>query len=533
MQGLHLPTQTHIRPSCASKIEEYHCDHCNNKLILRSGAKRAPHFAHRIKCKMINEIKPKISKCVHCNNESSYTDNEYIWRKEYADKIMYFKQECDLCKYGQIYLNQRGAGCGKTYESVQLMNDPRFQSKTIFIYLTKMHSAKEVIYNEIQQQTKTFKYLKMEENDASGKQYKISFLKNNSTYISVFIGTIDSFTYAMVDKTVLIDDEDYFRGIVHSIQHGNIVSPELVRYAQKNMHLNRKCLVIIDEAQDLGPEYIQAFESLITKTNIDVYVIGDKLQSIWGRNNIYTYMEHNTLTIPVQRNNGRNHVMRFHNELFKDFVNNVIDFRKYRLPPIEAICNKPGCVHDTEIPYHIFQTQDYDYTSDNVLNYMKKEIELHNYLPHNFLIIFPILKNNVLADVLRSKIQRFWEHRLKENENKVHVFLHRSIEGETIQLKDSEKATRILSIHTSKGNGCEVVFLMGMTERALNIFSKGTGNLVYDSLLHVAITRQKKSLYIGLDNDYDDIYRRLNFKCLLHGQERATIIPGVKEVNCN
>ena len=112
-----------------------------------------------------------------------------------------------------------------------------------------------------------------------------------------------------------------------------------------------------------------------------------------------------------------------------------------------------------------------------------------------------------MADVLHSKIQRFWEQRLGTKEK--HIYLHRSVEGQTIQLKDSEKATRILSIHTSKGNGCEVVFLLGCTEKALRIFSKQTGNLVYDSLLHVAITRQKKSLYIGLDNDYDDVYRRV------------------------
>jgi superfamily I DNA/RNA helicase len=111
-----------------------------------------------------------------------------------------------------------------------------------------------------------------------------------------------------------------------------------------------------------------------------------------------------------------------------------------------------------------------------------------------------------LAEVLHSKIQRFWTKRLGPDK---HIYLHRSVEGQTINLKESENATRILSIHTSKGNGCEVVFLLGCTEQALRVFSKQTGNLVYDSLLHVAITRQKKSLYIGVDNDYDDIYRRI------------------------
>ena len=67
-----------------------------------------------------------------------------------------------------------------------------------------------------------------------------------------------------------------------------------------------------------------------------------------------------------------------------------------------------------------------------------------------------------------------------------------------------------MSIHASKGNGCEVVFLLGITENNLKVFSGKTGNLMYDSLLHVAITRQKKSLYIGLVNNNDDIWKRFH-----------------------
>jgi hypothetical protein len=290
MQVLHLPTQTITHAKSATKSEEYNCTKCNGCLILRNGKKRAPHFSHRIRCHLVIQShinKPKISKCVHCNTECEWTNHEYIWIKEYADKVYYFKQDCELCKYGQIYLNQRGAGCGKTYESIQLMNDPRFQYKTTFIYLTKMHSAKEVIYTEIQQQERKFKYLKMEKNDPSGKQYKISFLKKDAL-INVLIGTIDSFTYAMADKSVPIDDEDYFRGIVNTIQHGNIVSPELVKYAQQNMHLCRKTLVIIDEAQDTNQDQWKIIHYLteeIRSTNMQegsLFIVGDEKQTIYS-----------------------------------------------------------------------------------------------------------------------------------------------------------------------------------------------------------------------------------------------------------
>ena len=43
---------------------------------------------------------------------------------------------------GKIYINQRGAGCGKTYESIQLKNDEKFKDKEFFIYLTKMNERK-------------------------------------------------------------------------------------------------------------------------------------------------------------------------------------------------------------------------------------------------------------------------------------------------------------------------------------------------------------------------------------------------------
>ena len=51
-----------------------------------------------------------------------------------------------------LYHNQRGAGCGKTYESIQLLFNDKFTHKDTFIYLTKMHSAKEVIYGELKSQ---------------------------------------------------------------------------------------------------------------------------------------------------------------------------------------------------------------------------------------------------------------------------------------------------------------------------------------------------------------------------------------------
>ena len=77
-----------------------------------------------------------------------------------------------------------------------------------------MHSAKEVIYNELKEQETRgqLNILEIVENDNnSGKQYKISYInKETNKEIVIIIGTIDSFNYAVVDKNKIIKHNDYF-----------------------------------------------------------------------------------------------------------------------------------------------------------------------------------------------------------------------------------------------------------------------------------------------------------------------------------
>ena len=468
---------------------------------------------------------------------------------------------------GIIYFNQRGAGCGKTYESIQLIqSDKRFIEKETYIYLTKMHSAKECIYNELKEQEARgqLNILEIVENDNdTGKQYKISYMnKETNKEIVIIMGTIDSFNYAVVDKNKIMKHNDYFKGIVKTIRNGFISTKDgKIRYAGKTPSLNKKCLIIIDEAQDLGEDYIEAFNTIITHTNIDVYVIGDKLQSIWGEHNIHTYIDVKNLDAHIERSNGINKVMRFHNKHFINFVNNIIPFEKYGLPSITEICD--GCckyTHDNNIiPYNIFEVpkiyaSEFDYIKidrviEKIIFFMNNEINKYNYLPNNFMYIFPILSKNAFSSMLETRIQNFWINKFNDinyqevlklnefwkdkiNDNKFYkyVYLHKSDEGKSINLKESENASRILSIHASKGNGCEVVFVLGVTEETLTRFSKKKCNLVYDSLLHVAITRQKKSIYIGIEKNNDDICNRFTKFGI---EEDEEIQPRLECIKCH
>ena len=486
---------------------------------------------------------------------NSLKTNIQIWNDEELDQEI-------------LYFNQRGAGCGKTYESIQLLNsDDRFLHKEIFIYLTKMNTAVEVIYNEIVEQERDNKlnnleFIKKYSNigEKKNKKYIIKY-KNKKTNSDnkIIIGTIDSFMFALNEET---EGNDYFSGIIKKIKEGCIESNDKLKkalvdgkicYGKENVKLNKKCLIVVDESQDLTPIYIEAVEKIMKSTNIDAYIIGDKLQSIFNEYNIYTYLDDNKLSLQIKQSAGKNQVMRFHNTHFIDFVNRVIDFKKYNLPPITGICDiKCKYSHENDVkPYKIFQMidifkdaeneftneEDENYQSDNdhisklihkIIKYIESEIAQYGYVPNNFMFIFPILKCNHLANRLEGVLQQFWinkfndkkyqndvlithkywKDRLNNNEYYKYVYLHKSEENKPINLKESENSSRILSIHASKGSGCEVVFLLNLNERALKKFSSQQLNIKYDSLLHVAITRQKKSLYIGLVDVGDDIWER-------------------------
>lgn len=430
-----------------------------------------------------------------------------------------------------------------------------------------MHSAKEVIYNELTEQYNKGKLssIKIDKNNLLNgnekiKQYKINYTKNEIER-TIIIGTIDSFMYSIGNKNH--NNKDFFDGIIESIKNDQYEQKSTIKYANDNIYLNKKSLIIIDEAQDLVPKYIEAIAKIMRNTYIDTYIIGDKLQSIWGDNNIHTYLENFDLpNTEIIRDIGKNQVRRFHNNNFISFVNDIIDFNKYNLPQIEDICDNPYCKYKHEnniIPYNIFEISKIynDNNEENdkkindaiekIINFMNIEIDNYNYLPNNFMFIFPVLSSNTFAKQLEIRIQDFWVDKFKEdkyleiikekdnywnnynanNFNKF-VYLHKSDEGNSINLKESENASRILSIHASKGNGCEVVFLLNMNESVLKLYSKQKNNLQYDSLIHVAITRQKKSLYISIIQNNDDIHKR--FKKYINFFDK-TIKPNIQDIN--
>ena len=456
-----------------------------------------------------------------------------------------------------IYIDQKGAGNGKTFNIVQLPDIPEFEHYDDLIYTTKAHSAKQVIFDEIKSQIsrglftnivfpknnimnkitfiseseddteepieeKNTKMTSKEFNKIETKQkkYVINFINNKlKKEGKIFIGTIDSLNCAIYNKNNKIKEgTDKFINIVRSIIDNDI--KDKITYAGESVKFNKKTLIICDEMQDVHEDYMKALIKLAREKGVDIYVVGDKLQSISIKENAFTFLE-NPLPdiINTKRLDVLNISRRFTHHQLINFNCHMIPFDRFELPeptPYQ-LDNSEGIALTFIEGQTIYNTEkDEDKINievDKLMKDYKKEVEENSRKPKDFLVVTPVISRNLLIDALHMAIREYWRDKNNDNDNdykdKKYSFIHRSEEGSSIDLRESEESTRIVSIHSSKGDGRPVVFAIGITEQALKLFSGGERNLIFYSLLNVATTRQELKLYFRVEPNNDYIHEKI------------------------
>lgn len=427
-------------------------------------------------------------------------------------------------------VHQKGAGNGKTYgiwKSI-LLNTTH---KT-FIIVTKQHTAKNVIYQELISQLNnkekhTFDITNIHYENTE-KHYVIKFKKYNQEFeYIVFIGTIDSFVFNLTEHDK--SSNDIFKTILFDIKNNGCkkIMDGKIKYANQHLELNSSTELWIDEVQDLSPDYLFAVMSLIQETNIKVHAVGDILQSLEYDNNFLSCSKN---IENVKMTNPENINRRIKTKNMNIQINNIIHFDKYNVPPIaiqHELFDYKKSFQIIEAPI-IYNNDDnevkiMDYV-DKLLYYVDVEVCEHHYVPSDFLFIFPIMKNNILAIELETKLNHYWLSKFEDihyvnklndfwkkhilNKFNQYVYLHKYQEGTTINTSESIHSTRIMSIRSSKGDGRKITFVLNCTEASLKLLSHGEINLIYESYLHVAITRANHKIYFALLENNDDIHKR-------------------------
>lgn len=482
----------------------------------------------KIRCKMILLSEAKPLEYV-INILKDQTKN--IWREWNDTNIVLPK----------LKVYQQGAGNGKTYGIWK--NICENKDKEVYIIVTKQRSAKNVIYEELTNQEKRKEFhieniqLKTEMN--TNRHYCIKYThKQSKRECRVMIGTIDSYCYNLSgsDNT----DSNFFEGILNNIKKfgcSKVTQYGWMKFAGQNFFKNKKSEIWIDEVQDLQISYLYAFVRLMLETSCDVNIVGDKLQTLEYEKNFLTEIVNEKLPninviIEVEKNDNRRiKVKGMHNK-----INEIINFKKYNLKEIN--CDETMLEElDGEKPIETIPSPTI-YSNDTDKEKISAYVELlifkldyqvnkYKYTPECFTFTFPIMTGNILAIELQTHIQEYWCKKFSDpdyiksinndywkNHNykkyTQYVYLHKHTQGSSINTKDSVHATRIMSIRSAKGDGRPVVFILGLTEKALKLMSFNTKGLVYESHIHVAFTRAEKKIYFGLNMNNDDIHSRFS-----------------------
>jgi len=463
--------------------------------------------------KIIYKIYPRIiqNKMIDCNE--SYTKEEFINILKNNIKAIL---NINIPKQCNLYLKQQGAGNGKTYGIIQQINNNDFEYDD-YVLITKQHSAKFNIYDEFEkQQALGLIYnLKNYESNTNGKKYTIEFERNHIKK-TIIIGTVDSLFYAISNNYIKKDKySNIFKKMVEEVCNGVVVNKNIdkIMYS-KNVTLHKKTCLIIDETQDLDNIYASAIKNIMETRYIDCYMVGDLLQSIEFEDNAFKYLlDYKSQFINIDKLEYSNLIRRFNNKEFIKFVNFMVEFEKYNLPNMQCeiatienkdalnlkLINKKNKDDDMDINY-----------CDEIMNIYEQEIA-NGYKKEDILIITPIVSKgsgNKIMTELETRIRQYWNNILDDNQYKEYAKFHKSEEGSSIDLNESKNSTRLISIKTSKGLGHKVVIVFGLTDKNLFKFSKNKKNIIYDSMIHVALTRMKEKLHVLFEDNKDSLSKK-------------------------
>jgi hypothetical protein len=485
----------------------------------------------------IYKVNPKLIRSHQVDVQEPLMKSEFIDALK-ANKDLWVSEEPPQC---YLHLKQQGAGSGKTYGMMQLLNsDPEIAHYRYVTFITKQHAAVNVMYREFMNQYESglLSNIKLLEDPIKANKKHIVRYTHKLTGVEgvAIFATVDSFTYALGEAP--INARDQFIGIVQSIRDA---APRTTReggmtYAGVNPILNKEMLIMIDETQDLSTLYGEAFLNIVRSKYTNLCVVGDRLQSLGTQENALTFLYNACeLGLKVIKSDISNEVRRFSDPALLAFVNSMIPFEKYSLPPMTAAISSPakeGALQfiPAQAVYANAAAGDDTVVKgiDQIMSYFKKEVVENNRVPEDFMIVTPFTAKNPLVEALQITLNMYWKNMMEDatyiaavkskhpywasvnvNEYRRYAVFHKSEENGSINLSESEFATRIVSIHSSKGDGRKVVFVIGLTHAALQKFSQVANNLCYDSLLHVAITRQKERLYFRLENNGDEICNRI------------------------
>lgn len=428
------------------------------------------------------------------------------------------------------WINQKGAGTGKTYSCVGLITKRKTAEETYenfskfntFVYLSKMNTAKAVIKEEFISQYEAHNIHFNGDYGVFGSQIPEASGK------VVVVSTIDSMVSAFTNKELNSSSDyqkgDYFKDVVAKFTLGKRETGEtglLLEAPWNKVKLSTDTLIVIDECQDLDSGYVEFFMRQLTTAGTSFYLMGDILQSVVEQNNIFNFLteEVKSSLFPnvkfINVDSSGDTIIRFHSEHFVTLANRMVDFKAFGANKIGKYCGAFLHEESSSLSQCKF-THDNEYSTiveprgdtSSLFQFLEEIVEFNNYQPEDLLFITPIVDTAFMYQ-LETEVNNFWGKRLEADRKDDHrvpqgkYCLLQSSKYGRIDLASTADKTRILSIHAAKGMGATMVIVVNLTDRALKSHQTKSGDLKYESMVHVALTRQKENLLIYFNGNIE------------------------------
>lgn len=388
-----------------------------------------------------------------------------------------------------VSIRQDPPGSGKTYTMTRDAID-RKQYKTIII-LCQHHAPNAVIKNQIMEHTG---WEPVEYNKA------FKFKQDDRTII---IATMDSLMYVLSNGESDKRTRSIFSGMAQTIaQTGIKTSPTgICNLKSESTRFCCKTWVIVDEATKTPAEnYMEALHALICESGADLHICGDVLQSTNDSENLMKVSKKyfgNMENIVLDFMEG-NTIRRF-GHAGTDLLNRVIPYEKLR---VQRPIPHESAPNDTDIFCHKF-------TVKNVINRMKDDINELNLQAKDIMILCIPTYEECFID-LHEKINNV--HCLDEVQSEFMAYLHKSEEGKPVDLSLSDEGTRMVSIHTSQGDGRKLVYVCGISHKNIDRYVRDAPDhdLKYWSFVNVALSRMKRRMRIFISK-FDELTERFSY----------------------
>lgn len=402
---------------------------------------------------------------------------------------------------------QMGAGSGKTYS---IMVDA-LKNNNITIILTKVNIAKDAIFNKVYEILDSNEEITVNSNEKIKIQNLNNELLNNKRLMNlkqyiveykdkvIIIATVDSFLYNFIDeesKKQLSQQLDTFK---YAAQ--NFDEIERINHNYKGKKIDCST-VYIDEAQDLHSSYKIFIEQAAERYNFKIILVGDILQSIYYEHNLYSEIVKDPKWKRIKQNEEyvcrrcKNYeIINFVNEnIHKKIKDNDV------IPIKQPIQKYSDClsVPDNKSNIKIYNC-DIVYNNDIIIDIrdslyktISEILEKHkDKQPRSFAFLLPYIKHYSISSYL--------EKILIEKLGSVKVHLFQAENGEPINLNKYPDCAKILTVHSSKGEGFDIVVSINIEPKIISRVYQHDNNfntLMCWSMMNIAYTRAKENLYV-------------------------------------